>query len=847
MTVRLSLAAAVLAVAGVACSDAPNNSRTSQAARPAPLARKLGQYTMTISPAGAGGRHARVEIVPDLRDGNPNTNPPGSVQVYGTFAAVVDSGATSPCGVRSINLPLKVTNFAADPLANVQVQITGMSRTGFEVCSPTTGNPALLPGAAGTSPGAVYGLVPFGTLGGSPVNTGLQPGLSGTVQIWFKYPSNTPVSFSFAVWADPRQPELASVGDLTIGTPLTWASAGSATTQVELCAVDPGPAGTCPAGSRTTAAVTGTGAGPWSFSYIPAATDGATIFWRAANTYAGVLGNFASPWDSFTAVAPFTPPAPVITGPAPVGVPPGITPATFPADVINPAVPVPIDVTWTSAPTVTMTHIQVCDTVDCLPAAPAVGLLDEAWEAGAPVGAPTVTSYEYLFDASLSLPLDPLSGGQLLAPGVYYVNVYNWDDLAGADVGAPAISAFEIVPVGAGAVPPPQIVGPVGPEVDPLVFRQEFPANLTATVPPGQILLQWTTDPSILDSQYELCDTPDCAPAAGKLGSLTGVPVPVVGFVPAVGQPTEFSVDAVPDLPLDPATGSAWLTPGIYYFFVTNLDGAGAPIGATVASSFLVTSSMPAAPGQLLPADGTSFSQQSYVFSTLRQVAPIALQWSSPPDVTETLLEISYTPDFQTPFVIPVAMGGTAGGLNTYGYDLVGNALGPDLVDDSALLPAGSGGTYLLPGLVYWRVYDVDPLSGNFLVPPGGAVVKNIDIATFNPAWAVSVPATAPFKVTITGAPTLANAYVQLCDTPDCLPAGAAAGAIVGAEGPATPLVGQPGKFELDLATLGVSGSVYFRVVDDEAAALQIGGSPPAGMWFVPNPATTDNYPVPLP
>ena len=844
---RISWAAALMAAAGFACSDAPKNTRPAPTVRVAPVAKKLGKYTMTITPmATPGGRQARVEVVPDLQDGNPGTNPAGSVQVAGSFAAVVDTGATSPCGIRSLNLPLFVTNFAADPLANVQVQITGMSRTGFEVCAPATGNAAILPTPADVTPGATFGLVNYGTLAGSPVNTGLQPGQVGQVQWWFKYPSNTAVSFSFVVWADPRQPEQISVPELLAGSPLTWTSTGSATGQLELCTTDPLLTnGTCPAPVITAATGVANLAGGWDFSAIPATVDGATYWWRARNTFAGVAGNFASGWDTFVATVPFNPPSPIITGPLPVAVPPAAL-AQFPADANNPAAPLPINVTWTSAPTVQFTHIQVCDTIDCLPTFPGVGVLDESWEAGAPIGTPpTVAAYDYLFDASLSIPTDPLTGGTLLTTGVYYVNVYNWDDLAGLDIGLPAVSAFEIVPPGVGTVPPPNIVGPVGPELGAGILRQEFPANSPAI--PAEILLQWTTDPSILDSQYELCDTVDCLPAAGFLGSLTGGPLPLIGVVPAVGAPTEFAVDAVPELMAavpDPASGGIWITPGIYYFHVTNLDSAGAPVGATVVSSFLVVSSMPAAVGSLQPANGTSFSQQSYVFATARKVGAITLSWSSPAEVVDTDLEIAYTPDFAAPFSWRVASTGTAGGLNTYSYDLTSLPL---LIDDAGLLPAGSGGTYLQPGLVYWRVYNVDAASGNFLSPPAGP--RNIDITAFSPGFAVSIPATAPFDVTITGATTLANAYVQLCDTANCLP-GVGVGMLAGAEGPATPRVGTPGTFDISLEALAAAGNVpagstvYFRVVDDEVFTQNF-FNPPAGTWFYPTGAP--NYPVTLP
>lgn len=844
---RISWAAALMAAAGLACSDAPKNTRPVTNTRPAPVAKKIGTYTMTITPmATAGGRQARVEVVPDLQDGNPNTNPAGSVQVAGRFAAVIDTGATNGCGVRSLNLPLTITNFAADPLANVQVQITEMSRTGFEVCAPATGNAALLPTPADATPGATFGLVNYGTMAGSPVNDGTAPGTPQTVQWWFKYPSNTAVSFTFVVWADPRQPEQVSVPDLLTGSPLTWTSTGSASGQLELCTTDPFLSnGACPAGNLTVTAATGVanGAGGWDFAAIPATVDGTTYWWRARNTFAGVAGNFASGWDTFVATVPFNPPSPTITAPAPVAVPPA-TLAQFPADIIVPATLAPLDVAWTSAPTVEFTHILICDTIDCLPSFPGVGVLDESWEAGAPNGTPpNLAFYDYLFDASLSIPTDPLTGDTLLATGVYYVNVYNWDDLAGADVGAPAVSAFEIVAPGAPAVPPPNIVGPAGPELDPLFGREEFPANSPAI--PAEILLMWTTDPSILDSQYELCDTPDCLPAAGFVGSLTGGPVPVVGFVPAVGAQTEFSVDAVPDLPLDPASGGIWLLPGIYWFQVTNLDAFGAPVGATVVSSFLVVSSMPALPGAQAPATGTAFSQQAYVFPTARQVAPVVLSWSSPAEVVETELEIAYTPDFATPMTVRVPSTGTAGALNTYALDLT-DPLSIILFDDVGLLPLGSGGTYLQPGLVYWRVYNVDAASGNFLSPPSAA--SNIDLTPFSPGFAVTIPAAAPFTVTITGATTLANAYVQLCDTVDCLPLGLNVG-LLGAEGTAT-ATATPGTFTFSLEAfaqqvgLAPGSTVYFRVVDDEVA-LQTFTDPPAANWFYPTGAA--NYPVTLP
>jgi len=854
MTFRAAVAAGLMAAVSLACTEAPKSRPATKQAKVVTPLKKLGSYTMTITPMGtASGRQARVQVVPDVGDGNPATNPAGTIQVAGTFANVVEPAGGNGCAGPSLNLPLTVTNFSREPLVNVQVQITEMARAGFEACkpgglAPGAGDPALLPVPANTSPGAAFGLANYGTLSGAPTNVGtVAAGGTNSIQWWFSYPSNTPTTFKFVVWADPRQPELTSVSPLAIGSALSWSSTGSATSRVELCATDPAATNfACPA--PVVGNVTSPDAiAPYTFAWIPPGlTGGATYYWRALNTFGALatdVANYSSGWDSFVAEAPFAPAPPTITAPTPVGV---VAPfPTFEANVIDPLIALPIDVSWLTGLDVIWTHIQVCDTVDCLPGAPGVGLLDEAWVAGDPVGAAgNVTGYTYLHDVSLMLPTDPLLLDAQLQTGVYFVNVYAWDDVNGLDVSAAAASAFEIVPPALTPVPNPTIVGPIGPELDPLVLREQFPANAIDPLVALPIQVQWTTDASVTQSFFRLCDTPDCLPAAGLLGELTVGTFP--GFQPVAGGPNEYSIEVSGSIPLDPNSGGIWMTPGIYYFGVTNVDPTNAPFGAEVMSSFLVVSSMPALPGQMQPANGTPFSQQSYVFVSARQVSPVVVQWSSPAEVVEGELEIAYTPDFAVPFTMRVAASGTAGGLNTYSYDL---ASLPLLDSDMGLFPLGSGGSYLQPGLVYWRVYNVEAGSGNFLTPP--SAIQNIDITAFNPGWAVSVSAPPSTLVTVTGASTMTGAYVQLCDTADCLPVGAFSGVLIGAEGSTTPV--SPGVWQVSLASLATAGGVapgtvvYFRLVDDEVA-LGTFFNPPAGMWFYPTVgAGTPNYPVTLP
>jgi len=828
MTFRAAMAAGLLAAVSLACTEAPKSrTTTTTKARAVTPPKKLGQYTMTVTPIDEqGGRRARVEVVPDLQDGNPNTNPGGSVQVAGRFSATIEPAGGTGCAGQSLFLPLTVTNFSAEPLASIQVQITEMSKTGFEVCRPTgvevgAGVPGLLPVPANTSPGAALGLVNYGTLAGAtlagaPINTGVAPGGTSTLGWWFKFPSNTPVTFTFVVWADPQQPELIPVGpDYEVGLPLTWTSMGSGTAQLELCTVDPAETGfACPAGSRAVTPVTGVGGvAPWSFSASTATlTAGTTYWWRATNTFgvAGVTGNYASTWESFTAVAPFFAPPPTLIPPA----------GPFPADSTVTAAPILLD--WTTDLAVSWSHILICDTADCLPAGAAVGFLDESFEAGTL----DVLAYTYSFDALLSLPTDPATGDTWLLPGTYYYLVYNFDDLAGADLGAPAAGSFVVSPVGAAL---PEIVSPV--------VGDTFPADSFATGEP--VLLQWISDPAVSTTSYAVCDTVDCLPnvGLGLVGFLGGATVP--GTVVAPGVPTEYAVDVAGLITLDPAAEFNWLLPGTYYFTVVNVIG-GVPEVTGVSGTIVITSSMPALPVVVGPTAPNDAFVQNALPSAFNPVGyPINVEFVTLASVSEAVLELCDTPDCATPIPADGRLGAIYSGF--FPATTLGASLNTYVVDVTTLLmtdfAGASGGAYLQPGIVYWRVYNVDGTTAAILSPPSTMANFNVvatpsnfvaSAANVTTASAASYPT--PYLLGFDGNALFAAATVEVCDAVDCANGVAGMGlAMNPAPGTGT------FAFEIDMFTvlpidgvtgLPTEGTWYWRVIDDDVYTY-LGFTPP--------------------
>lgn len=811
MTNRLSLAVACLAAVGIACTGTPKSSSKDQA-RTVSGAKKIGRFTMTITPtAESGGRRARIEVVPDPKDGSPTTNPAGSVQVFGTFEATVTAaggtsaaGTVNPCGVQALYAPVAVTNFAAEPLTGVKVQIINMTQTGSESCnsSPVAG---VLP-PADTLPGALFGFWDYGTLAGAtaagvPVNDGSAPGGATTVGWWMKYPANTPVSFNFVVWADAGQPELSPAGpQLEVGLPLAWTSAASATTLLEVCSADPVlTGGVCPAGSQALTPAAGTGVGPWSFSAIPATVAGTTYYWRAINTFSGVTANYASNWDSFLAVAPFAPASPVIVGPAPVGVPPAVL-AQFPADSLATATPIPID--WTTGLDSFVTHIQICDTVDCLPAGAAAGLLDEAWE----FGTLDVAGFTYTFDALASLPADPASGFNWLLPGTYYVNVYNWDDVNGVDVGAPAVSAFDVVIVGA---PPPFLVSPLPGQP----VQQD---NLALGVP---VELSWLTDAAVPNAQWQLCSALPCPGAAGVNLLAQGI---AVGVAPAIGDPYAYTVNVIDLLPTDPAAGDFWLLPGTYYWQVTNIE-AGIPAGTPSASSFVVVSSMPLPPALTAPANGTAFPA-----NTFTNGLPIGLSWTSPTSVSSTEVDLCALADCTGPFdplatlFVPENTPGSA----TYSYDA---AATPDVPEDFLNAPFGG---YLTVGTFYWTVYNVDTVTGARLVPGQQASFVITPVAVGPTAFTLEPTANlsraaGPIPLSWSGPPELLATTVEFYE--DVGMTFMAATLIVADDGTLQPTASHFTVADLR-PDLTLDQPYWWRVVDD-GLALYYFGVPDPSAW----------------
>jgi len=830
MTFRAAMAAGLLAAVSLGCTEAPKSRTTTTQARAVTPPKKLGQYTMTVTPIDElGGRRARVEVVPDLQDGNPSTNPGGSVQVAGRFSATIEPAGGTGCAGQSLFLPLTVTNFSAEPLASIQVQITEMSKTGFEVCRPTgvevgAGVPGLLPTPANTSPGAALGLVNYGTLAGAtlagaPINTGVAPGGTSTLGWWFKYPSNTPVTFTFVVWADPREPELIPVGpDYEIGLPLTWTSMGSATAQLELCSVDPAATGfACPAGSRAVTPVIGVGgAAPWSFSASTATlTAGASYWWRATNTFgvAGVTGNYSSTWESFTAVAPFSAPPPTL-------LPPG---GPFPADSTLTAAPILLD--WTTDLAVSWSHILICDTADCLPAGAAVGILDESFEAGT-LG---VAAYTYSFDALLSVPTDPATGGTWLLPGTYYYLVFNFDDVTGTDLGAPAAGSFVVSPVGPAL---PEIVSPLA--------GATFPADSLATGAP--IELQWISDPAVSSTQYVVCDTVDCLPNAGLglLGLLGGGPVP--GTLVAPGAPYEYLVDVANLLTLDPAAEFQWILPGTYYFTVVNVFG-GVPEVTGVSGTIVVTPSMPALAVVLGPTAPNDAFVQNALPSAFNPVGyPINVEFATPASVTEAWVELCDTVDCLIPDPNPSGRWGVVdaspvtpttfgASLNTYVVDVTA------VLKTDAFVTGGTNGAYLETGIVYWRVYNVDAATAAVLSPPSTmanfnvvATPSNFAASAANVTTVSAATYPTPYLLGFDGNALFAAATVEVCDAVDC------AGGVAGNGLAMNPTPGTGTfAFEIDmfsvvpldgLTGLPTEGTWYWRVIDDDVYAYNFPNPP---------------------
>lgn len=163
--------------------------------------------------ADAGPGTAIVRQVPDVGDGQQNSNPPGTVELFGPALQIDDNSVQNPCNARAVYSPVAVKNYATEALNNVQIVFEVLSGTDNGLCNTFAGDPL---GAT------TIGRVSYGNLTGSPSTTWtpgvptIEPGGVATVTWWFRYPvGSTTFSFRAKVYADvdPEPPGTLSPND----------------------------------------------------------------------------------------------------------------------------------------------------------------------------------------------------------------------------------------------------------------------------------------------------------------------------------------------------------------------------------------------------------------------------------------------------------------------------------------------------------------------------------------------------------------------------------------------------------------------------------------------------------
>lgn len=301
MNFRVNLAVALAAAFGFACADKPANLPELEAAmEAAPGTQVLGLYAMTVTPVeGSDGKLFATAVIPVGQDGNPNTNPVGTIQVGGTFSAVTTAGPGGCAGLQALTAPVRITNFSVDPLSNVWVDIlTTMGTTGTTACNSDS---YLANGVGLTVADFTDGIWKYGNLAGSTAADGSLAGgtaLPTTSGVWgFRFNNATPFRFFFRVVANNNAPNMG--GEPVAGPNLafTWTSPVVNTTRLQMCATNPGGQAACGA-PLVNQDVTGTAN---AFSFNPTGlTQGATYYVRAANVFPAGTSLWFSAWIPFT-------------------------------------------------------------------------------------------------------------------------------------------------------------------------------------------------------------------------------------------------------------------------------------------------------------------------------------------------------------------------------------------------------------------------------------------------------------------------------------------------------------------------------------------------------------------
>jgi hypothetical protein len=496
MNFRVNLAVALAAAFSFACAEKPANIPELEAALQAPPGMQVvGLYRMDVTPVQTPeGVQFAWESVPVGRDGNPATNPPGTVQVKGTFGSVLPWAGPGfvrcAAGVNTISAAVQMTNFAVDRLTNVYAQIVDMAgTTGNVACNPTAAGQFLISDRS-------RGVWQYPNLAASASATGATAGGTGSATWTLRYVTTTPFRFFFRVVADNNAPVQGFSDPAGPAAPLNWTSTEAANTLVEICSADPGflvEQPPCPVALSASIPVgPGTGVGPWSFTYaFPASTlvSGNTYFYRVKNVYPVGPSTFFSPWQSFVYNG----------GGATV---PTVAPTAILANDLQAII------SWTTVPTVTQSYMYLCQG-PCpatlpLAANPVQGnvLFQGAFVDPAPVGVAS-----YVQDVAAFLVTDLLTATYFDPAVAYDVRVFEYDGIVQPTTAAAGATApFTITPV----------------QVAPTITSQPLTYSAAALTWP----VTWTADPLFTVTQVDMC-LPDCLndpfPATAAVAPVLGI------------------------------------------------------------------------------------------------------------------------------------------------------------------------------------------------------------------------------------------------------------------------------------------------------------------------------------
>lgn len=317
MNFRVNLAVACAAAFSFACAEKPTASIPElEAAMQAPDGvQVVGLYVLQATPIeGSGGKLYSTAVMPVGRDGNPNTNPVGTLQVAGSFGTVTTTGPGGCAGVQALTAGVRITNFSVDPLSKIWVDvITTMGTTGTTACN----SDSVLGNGVGLLPGDVTdGAWKYPNLAGSA--DGVAAGgsaLPTTSGLWgFRFNNATTFQFYFRVLAENGAPALQGATTAGPNTPLTWTSTLAANTSIQICAAanNPGYQRNCPVAATVVPVASASGAAPYAFSYSPSGlVDGTTYYYRVGNVYPAPAG--ASLWFSSWATFTYSSGMPVLT------------------------------------------------------------------------------------------------------------------------------------------------------------------------------------------------------------------------------------------------------------------------------------------------------------------------------------------------------------------------------------------------------------------------------------------------------------------------------------------------------------------------------------------------------